>query len=242
MAPEEQGWGVSWLGQLVVCDIRRGMAAALKVTAIKQYFTLNREWDDATVQMLSPERWVGRLTQLRTAASATVISKMLFDWLATMTLKAKRGDREAMLTTQCRLGCGCEEANWHMHVIAECKHPEVVAERRRCVAEVHELIGTLPVSPLARKVLGMPWALDESGCVREKTTLEGMQSVMQGWAPELVAATAAIQEDLCWHQPCGSHHDGLWKLSSKGVVLDHWVAVLAEIDVQKPQATAMHTK
>ena len=98
------------------------------------------------------------------------------------------------------------------------------------MAEVHALIDTLPVSPLARKVLGMSWALDESGCVRERTTLEGMQSVMQGWAPELVTATAAIQEDLCWHQPCGSHHDDLWKLSFKGVMLDHWVAVHAGTD------------
>jgi hypothetical protein len=49
VAPEEQGWGVSWLGQLVVCGIRRVMAAALKVTAIKQYFTVNREWDEVTV-------------------------------------------------------------------------------------------------------------------------------------------------------------------------------------------------
>ena len=111
IAPEEQGWGVSWLGQLVVCDIRKVMAAALKATAIKLYFTVNREWDDTTVQMLSPERWVGRLTQLRTTASATVINKMLFGWLATMTVKTKRGDREAVLTTQCRLGCGCEETN-----------------------------------------------------------------------------------------------------------------------------------
>ena len=36
------------------------MTAALKGAAIKQYFTVNRarEWDDATVQMLSPEKWV----------------------------------------------------------------------------------------------------------------------------------------------------------------------------------------
>ena len=69
--------------------IRRIMAAALKVTSIKQYFTVNREWDYATVQMPSPERWVGRLAQLRTAASTTVVNKMLFGWLATMTMKAK---------------------------------------------------------------------------------------------------------------------------------------------------------
>ena len=46
-------------------------------------------------------------------------------------------------------------------MIAECKHPGVVAERRRCVAEVHALIDTLPVSPLARKMLGISWALDD---------------------------------------------------------------------------------
>ena len=63
--------------------------------------------------------------------------------------------------------------------------------------------------------------------------------MMQGWSPELIAAAAAIQEDLCWHKPYGSHHDDLWKLSFKGGMLDHWVAVLAEMDVQKPQATAM---
>ena len=84
------------------------------------------------------------------------------------------------------------------------------------MAEVHRLIDTLQVSPLARKAVCMSWALDDSGCVRERTTLEGMQSVMQGWAPELVAVTVAIQEHLCWHQPCGSHHDDLWKLSFKG--------------------------
>ena len=63
-------------------------------------------------------------------------------------------------------------------MISECRHPEVVAERRRCAAEVHALIDTLPVSPLARKVLGISLALDDSGCVRERATLEGMQSVM----------------------------------------------------------------
>ena len=72
--------------------------------------------------------------------------------------------------------------------------------------------------------------------------MEGMQEVMQGWAPELVAVTAAIQEDLCWHQPQGTHHDDLWKLSFKGLMLDHWVAVLAEMDVERPQATAMLLK
>ena len=97
--------------------IRRVMSAALKVVAIKRYFTVNRECDDATVQMLSPERWAGRLVPMRAAASATVVNTMLFGWLATMTVRARRGVREALLTTQCRLGCPCEETNWH--VLAE---------------------------------------------------------------------------------------------------------------------------
>ena len=107
VAPEEQEWDASWLGQMVVCDIRRVMAAVLKVTSIKQYFIVNREWDGVTVQMLSRERWIRVVAQLRRAASATVVNRMMFGWLATMTVKAKRGDMEVILTTQCRLGCGC---------------------------------------------------------------------------------------------------------------------------------------
>ena len=86
----------------------------------------------------------------------------------------------------------------------------------------------------------MPWALDDSGCVWERNTLEDMQSVMQGWAPELVAATTTIQEDLCWHRPCGSHHNELWKLSFKDAMLDHWVAVLAEMSRRAETAGDCH--
>ena len=65
---------------------------------------------------------------------------------------------------------------------------------------------------------------------------------MQGWAPGLVDAVVAMQVGPCWHQPCGHHHDGLWWLPPKGVVLGHWVVVLAGLGVQKPQATAMLPK
>ena len=47
-------------------------------------------------------------------------------------------------------------------------------------------------------------------------------------------ASGASHYYLCWHQPRGSHHDDLWKLSFKGVMLDLWVAVPAEMDVQRP--------
>ena len=63
--------------------------------------------------------------------------------------------------------------------------------------------------------LHMSWALNESGCVRERTSLEGMQEVMQGWAPELVAATSAIQEGQCWLVACGSCRP------LKGLMLGH---------------------
>ena len=107
------------------------------------------------------------------------------------------------------------------------------------MAGVHALVGTPPVPPLARGVLGMPWALGGAGCVRGGGTLGGMQSVVRGWAPGLANATAAIQGGLCWHQPCGPHHGGLWGPPPKGVVLGHWVGALAQMGVQKPHATTM---
>ena len=32
VAPEGQGWGTTWLGQTIVCDVERTMMAALKVS------------------------------------------------------------------------------------------------------------------------------------------------------------------------------------------------------------------
>ena len=42
VAPEEQGWGITWLGQTVVCDVRRIMMAALKVSHLRQHLIGNR--------------------------------------------------------------------------------------------------------------------------------------------------------------------------------------------------------
>ena len=73
-----------------------------------------------------------------------MVNKMLFGWLASMTVRARRGDKEALLTSQCRLGCNAEETNWH--VLAECKHSEVVRERRCYVAAVLRLVAAMDVS------------------------------------------------------------------------------------------------
>ena len=90
-----------------------------------------------------------------------------------MTVRARRGDKKALLTRQCRLGCNAEETNWH--VLAECKHSEVVRERRRCVAAVRQLVASMDVSDYAKRIMGLTWALDEEGCVRDRSTKEDMQ-------------------------------------------------------------------
>ena len=62
-------------------------------------------------------------------------------------------------------------------MLAECEHSEVVWERRRCVAAVHQLVATMDVSDYAKKIMGLSWALDAEGCVRDRSTEEGMQEL-----------------------------------------------------------------
>ena len=237
VAPEEQGWGITWLGQMVVCDVRRIMMAALKVSHLRQHLIKNRTWDPATVELVSAERWVGRMSQVRDQAAATLVNKMLFGWLASMSVMARRGSKEALLTRQCRLGCDAEETNWH--VLAECKHNEVVRERRRCVAAVHQLVATMDVSDYAKKIMGLSWALDAEGCVRDRSTEEGMQELVSGWAPELEDVAVELHQRLGWDKEVGSHHDQLWKMSFKGLMLDNWVTVLGDLGIKKAKAHAM---
>ena len=111
------------------------------------------------------------MSQVRGQAAATLVNKMPFGWLASMSVMARRGNKEALLTRQCRLGCDAEETNWH--VLAECKHSEVVGERRHCVAAVHQLVATMDVSDYAKKIMGLSWALDAEVCVRDRSTEEG---------------------------------------------------------------------
>ena len=113
VAPEGQGWGITWLRQTVVCDVRRIMMAALKVSHLRQHLLQNRTWDPATVELVSSERWVGRMSQVRDQTAATLVNKMMFGWLASMLVMARRGNKEALHTTcrQCRLGCNAEETN-----------------------------------------------------------------------------------------------------------------------------------
>ena len=87
--------------------------------------------------------------------------------------------------------CGeAEETNWHVH--AECKHAAVVAQRRRSVAAIHEVVQALPVSGLAKKLLGMPWALNAEHCIAERESEDDMTDLLSQWAPELAAAAGAI--------------------------------------------------
>ena len=62
-----------------------------------------------------------------------------------------------------------EENNWH--ALAECKHSEVVSERRRCVAAVHKLVAAMDVSiyrlfrqPLRSEVLSFEWKTSGNRC------------------------------------------------------------------------------
>ena len=101
--------------------------AALKASHSRQHLLRNRTWNPATVELVSGERWVGRVAQVRDHATATMVNKMLFGWLASMAVRPGRGDKEVLFTRQCRRGFNAEETNWH--VLAECKHGEVVRER-----------------------------------------------------------------------------------------------------------------
>ena len=88
-------------------------------------------------------RWAGRLKSISQAVVATLVNKMLFGWMATQMVLAKRGELEVGQTTKCRLGCDRGETNWH--VCAECTHPKVVAARRGCVESVHATVANMPV-------------------------------------------------------------------------------------------------
>ena len=61
--------------------------------------------------LVSAGHWVGRMPQVRDQAATTLVNKILFGWLASMSVMAKRGNKEALLTRQCRLGCNAEETN-----------------------------------------------------------------------------------------------------------------------------------
>ena len=165
------------------------------------------------------------------------MNKMLFGWLASMSVMARRGNKEALLTRQCRLGCGAEETNWH--VLAVCKHSEVVRERRRFVAAVLQLVATMHVSDYAKKIKGLSWALDAEGCVKDRSTEEGMQEPVSGWAPELEDVAPEVHQRLRWDKEIGSHHDQLWKMSFKGLMLDNWAIVLGDLGIKRPKASAM---
>ena len=42
-----------------------------------------------------------------------------------------------------------------------------------------------------------------------------------------------------WGKGVGSHHDQLWKMPFKGLMLDNWVTVLGDLGIKRPKASAM---
>ena len=124
-------------------------------------------------------------------------------------------------------------------MLVECKHSEAVGERRRCVAAVHRLMAAMGVSKYAKKIMHLSWALDAEGCVRDRSTEEGMQDLVSGWAPELEDVAAELHHCLGWDKKVGSHHDQLWKMSFGRLMLDNLVTVLGALGIKKPKASAM---
>ena len=75
--------------------------------------------------------------------------------------------------------------------------------------------------------------------MRERSTKQGMKDVASGWAPELEGVAVDLQKQLGWNRSVGSHHDHLWKMSSKERMLDHWVTVLGALGINEPKANAV---
>ena len=230
------GWGVKWGGELVVAHVRETVLGALKAHKLRAHLLKNREWDAAVVAQVSDMRWAGRLKSISQTAAATLVNKMLFGWMATQTVLAKRGELEAGHSTKCRLGCDREETNWH--VCAECTHPKVVAARRKCVESVHATVADMPVPEDVKGLLRIPWALDHAGRVQDKDTEDEVVGLVEDWAPGLAAAALVIREQLGWDRTHGVNHDAMWKWSFRGLMLDSWLVLMQELGVEEQEAQA----
>ena len=91
----------------------------------------------------------------------------------------------------------------------------------------------------SKTIMGLSWALGAEGCVRDRSTEEGMQDLVSGWAPELEDVAAELHQRLGWDREVGSHHDQLWKMSFKGMMLDNWFTVIGGLVTKKSKASAM---
>ena len=98
-------------GELVVAHVRETLLGALKAHKLRAHLLRNRGWDEVVVARVSDMRWAGRLKSVSQTAAVTLVNKMLFGWMATQTVLAKRGELEAGHSTKCRLGCDREETN-----------------------------------------------------------------------------------------------------------------------------------
>ena len=85
----------------------------------------------------------------------------------------------------------------------------------------------------------LSWALDAEGCVKDRSTAEGMQELVSGWVPELEDVAAELHQRLGWDREVGNHRDQLWKMLFKGLMPDNWVIVIDSLGISKSKARAM---
>ena len=150
-----------WEGERLITNINKAIRAALKAQSFQDYLRLKRQWPAETLAQFSQERWASKLTMLRNAANATVITKMITGWLASQSVMLKRGqvdlgkltEAQVLCTGVCRL-CGTgPETNWHVN--AECTHTDVVAERRAMSLALLKAIQDMSLPCGAAQLLSM---------------------------------------------------------------------------------------
>jgi hypothetical protein len=240
-------WALTWEGEMVVCSVNRTIRAALRADAFAKYLEQKRGWGPDVLSAFSRERWASKLGMLRSAANATLLTKMITGWLASQSVMLKRGQVDIDTLTEdqvlglgvCRL-CGTEpETNWHVH--ARCLHPDVVAERRAVSLRIGRVIEDLGLPIQASQVLHCNWLLDNEGRAHDLTDLQGLQELLRSWAPDIAERAEQIQTTLAWDATQGPHRDNLRKWSYRGLMLDHWTILLGELGVpRKASIAALH--
>jgi hypothetical protein len=238
------GWGVAWEGVQVITSVNKAIRAALATDSFYKYLEVNRGLLATTLAMFSKERWASKLTMLRTAANAAVITKMITGWLDSQSGMLKRGQVDLATLDEAQiLGvglCRCcgtaPETNWHVQ--AECTHPRVVAERRAAALCILKSIDKLALPKTASQLVSLHWMLDAEGKGHDLSDIQNFQGQLREWAPDIADCAEAIQEHLLWAAAQGTNKDNLRKWAFRGLMLDHWVEILADLGVPALSVTA----
>jgi hypothetical protein len=169
---------------------------------------------------------------------------MITGWLASQSLLLKRGQVDLTELTEdqtlgigvCRL-CGVEpETNWHVH--ARCTHPDVVAERRAVALKIQQVLAALQLPASASKILACNWLLDNEGRAHDLSDAQELRGLLADWAPDIAHRAEHIQSTLVWNATQGPNRDNLRRWSFRGLMLDHWATLLAEMGVSRRASTA----